>query len=705
MPQLQKSLPDLETVFMETPDTPALCVHRHRPDGPPRAGLLICRPMIADIDANEHREVLVARGCVGQGVAVNRFFHRGTGDSYGDFAEASFADLVADAELALADLHRDVGAAPIAVLGSRLGALVAASLAHRHDLDLVLWDPVTVPARHVKELLRMQMMHLMKVRESGYTASALRAALDEGELIDIFGWDFPGSVFRSLADELDAAIPHSGGSDRSVFLLTTQDHGEDVGALVPAGVTVERHEIETRDPMWLANFDLATAEASLAMVDQTVDWVASTLVSSDRAVALDLEAPLDSSFASGPRETPLFLDAGDENLAAYLTEPGGKSNGQGLVMMPGAGHGTAAGPNRLWTRLARQLADDGYTVLRFTYRSISNSTGDKAVFDLAAPLVDDARAAVDAIRASGVDEVSLLGWCYGGIVATAVADAEITRVILLSPSSRTNTMGIRNHTDQRAENMGTAEMVRSVFDPSKWRSLSDPAQRRTYKRMIAAKGRQLWKGKQGAATSEPGPSWLNHNWLDDLEGVARDTDTEIRIMFGRDDTDHRDYQTIRGGRISEIFAVLGDRLEIHRSNGSIHQLHTPAAQEAAMVTVGTWMDGVRVDSPTPSTAIAADTTAGSEGQDDPTDVTESAQTELTVSRILLEQLGLTSEEAAITGDSSLLDEVGLDSVALIRFAMGLENEFNIEIDDDDLIIDNFGSTRRVAAYIQGRLDT
>jgi alpha/beta superfamily hydrolase len=547
--------------------------------------------MIADVDANEPREVRVARGLVAEGVAVNRFFHRGTGDSYGDFAGATFADLVADAEVALADLARDVGPSPIAVMGSRLGALVAAAVAQRHDLDLVLWDPVTIPARHVKELLRTQMVHLMKVKESGHTAGGLKARLEEGEMIDVFGWDFPGTVFRSLADDYAAAIGESTGTDRSVFVLTTQDHGADLGALVPDGVGVEREEIPTREPLWLANFDLATHEASLALIDRTVKWVAARVADSDRVTELRLAPPAEADFGEDPRERAVFLDAGDEQLAAYLTEPSGPANGQGLVMMPGAGHGTAAGPNRLWTRLARRLADDGYTVLRFTYRCTSNSTGDRAVFELARPLEADGRAAVDAMRATGVDEISLMGWCYGAVVATVVAEPGVKRVIMLSPTSRSNTLGIGHVDHQRAENMGLGHMARSFLSPAKWRALADPGQRITYVRMIRAKGRQLLRGRAGGARRGDEPDWLNHTWLDGLERIARRSDTEVRILFGLDDVDYRDYQTIREGRLSGILSRLGDRLEIHRRDGSIHQLHTPMAQEIALTTVERWMAG------------------------------------------------------------------------------------------------------------------
>ena len=81
-----------------------------------------------------------------------------------------------------------------------------------------------------------------------------------------------------------------------------------------------------------------------------------------------------------------------------------------------------------------------------------------------------------------------------------------------------------------------------------------------------------------------------------------------------------------------------------------------------------------------------------------------ADIEAKVTRIPVEQLGLEMDAADIKSDSSLLDDVGLDSVALIRFAMGLENDFDIEIDDDDLVIANFETTGRVARYVQGRME-
>ena len=49
--------------------------------------------------------------------------------------------------------------------------------------------------------------------------------------------------------------------------------------------------------------------------------------------------------------------------------------------------------------------------------------------------------------------------------------------------------------------------------------------------------------------------------------------------------------------------------------------------------------------------------------------------------ILIEQLGVNEDE--ITMDSSLTDDLGADSLDLVELVMALEQEFDIEISDED----------------------
>lgn len=52
-----------------------------------------------------------------------------------------------------------------------------------------------------------------------------------------------------------------------------------------------------------------------------------------------------------------------------------------------------------------------------------------------------------------------------------------------------------------------------------------------------------------------------------------------------------------------------------------------------------------------------------------------------VKKIVVEQLGVKEEE--ITNDSSFVDDLGADSLDTVELVMALEEEFEIEIQDDD----------------------
>ncbi len=52
-----------------------------------------------------------------------------------------------------------------------------------------------------------------------------------------------------------------------------------------------------------------------------------------------------------------------------------------------------------------------------------------------------------------------------------------------------------------------------------------------------------------------------------------------------------------------------------------------------------------------------------------------------VKRIIIDQLGV--EEAEVTEDASFVDDLGADSLDTVELVMALEEEFGIEIPDED----------------------
>lgn len=52
-----------------------------------------------------------------------------------------------------------------------------------------------------------------------------------------------------------------------------------------------------------------------------------------------------------------------------------------------------------------------------------------------------------------------------------------------------------------------------------------------------------------------------------------------------------------------------------------------------------------------------------------------------IKEILVEQLGVSADEISL--DSSLMDDLGADSLDLVELVMALEQEFDLEISDED----------------------
>jgi acyl carrier protein len=56
----------------------------------------------------------------------------------------------------------------------------------------------------------------------------------------------------------------------------------------------------------------------------------------------------------------------------------------------------------------------------------------------------------------------------------------------------------------------------------------------------------------------------------------------------------------------------------------------------------------------------------------------------------------------LTDDLSLIDKQVLDSLDLLTLISALEEEFDLEVSDEDLIPANFSSIRQIADYVDSR---
>lgn len=61
-------------------------------------------------------------------------------------------------------------------------------------------------------------------------------------------------------------------------------------------------------------------------------------------------------------------------------------------------------------------------------------------------------------------------------------------------------------------------------------------------------------------------------------------------------------------------------------------------------------------------------------------------------------------DQAIGIDDSLLDSGIVDSMGTLEIVEYLEDEFGIEMSDEDMVADHFESVSSIAAYVKSRLD-
>ena len=124
----------------------------------------------------------------------------GTGDSAGEFSDASWSGWVEDVVTGIHALTREHDR-PVWLIGVRTGALLALE-AMRKEADavagLALIQPVTNGRRFMQQFLRMRIAANMQsgIRES---TKDLMQKLDAGDCVEVAGYSLPGPLALPLA--------------------------------------------------------------------------------------------------------------------------------------------------------------------------------------------------------------------------------------------------------------------------------------------------------------------------------------------------------------------------------------------------------------------------------------------------------------------------------------------------------------------------
>ena len=203
----------MDVFFLNGSGGPLFCVYhgaakrRHPP-----LGLIYAPPFAEEMNRARRMAALQARRLAELGVDVLLLDPFGTGDSAGEFGEASWEIWREDIKAAMGWLGARIDG-PVGLWGLRLGALLAADVAAENPSrvsHLVLWQPVLSGDRYLTQFLRLRLAASLDKSASRETTKDLRARLSAGEALEVAGYKLTPTLAGEIGSRnLAAFLQHT----------------------------------------------------------------------------------------------------------------------------------------------------------------------------------------------------------------------------------------------------------------------------------------------------------------------------------------------------------------------------------------------------------------------------------------------------------------------------------------------------------------
>jgi pimeloyl-ACP methyl ester carboxylesterase len=294
--------------------------------------------------------------------------------------------------------------------------------------------------------------------------------------------------------------------------------------------------------------------------------------------------------ATSADETPVFFSANGNVLSGILTRPTVTPRGSAVVAAWGGGMVGSTGRNRVWVRLCRRLAAEGFHAFRFDFHGVGDSTGEVDGFRLEEPFVEDLAGAVRWMEGKGISRFILAGWCFGARTALACAPdlSGLEGLVLVSPPLLER--GSVRSISHLASQVSVLELLRKGLRPWVLRGFWDPNRRRRYVRFARAKWRTVTaKARRGASARDQGePVRISASLLEQLEHIVRRRVPTL-FLYGTADPEYQGLQAAMSGPLGELLERAGSRMEISTLPGRLHNVGRVSLQDAAIDAIERWV--------------------------------------------------------------------------------------------------------------------
>jgi exosortase A-associated hydrolase 2 len=437
------------------------------PPSHPPAGALLAVQAVLDEQALSRRMLAHAlHRLAGAGWTALAIDLWGTGDSAGWHDEASLERWRADLVAAAGMLRARAAGGPLALLGVRLGALLAVDLAARlpgAPAGLVLWNPPATGAALIDPLRRLERLAL-----SGAAAAARGQGSAPSRLA---GWPVQPALVEALRGlRLDASSPAASPGARLAIVHTQRVLAQvpaappAIAAALPAWQSAgwdTRVDLVAGEPWWSA-MDACDPEA---LTERTLAALSGLQAGSAHEPEAHGGPPSEAAPRDRrplPRFEPMVIAGSQAALVGALARTPGAPVAAVLVV-PGQPQ-TRVGAHRMFVTLAAGLQARGIASLRIDIGGWGDSLGNALPFEAAG---DDIVAAALALRAR-LPQAPL--WLFGlcdGASALALALPALRRagvpargLCLLNPWVRSDAT--------LAHAMLSGYYARRLADPAFW---------------------------------------------------------------------------------------------------------------------------------------------------------------------------------------------------------------------------------------------
>ena len=420
-------------------------------------GLVICAPFGYEAVCAHRSLRRFAERASELGIPAIRFDYGGTGDSE-DLAPESdqLAAWADDIRAAIEQLRRRAGATRIALVGIRLGALLAALVSQSVPIDdLIMIAPVLSGRRYLSEIRTTQLAASMARDAHADTESRPEGSTPKtpGGKLEVSGFSMSAATTASLATT-DLTRSEGPLAARSLIvdnerLPTSKAWTE---SLITRGQPVKYLALPGVVEMIMTAPQFASVPAGI--LKASFEWLLATSLASNAKVQsliprkdedqlLTLNAASEAAVHGVPApvmtEQPVAF--GDDGaLFGILTQPLTPAPRRAVVLV-NAGADFHIGANRMYVELARDWARHGFVVLRFDLAGIGDSATrrNRPTDEVFPPqAMNDIRAAIALVQTRyGIQDITIGGLCSGAYHALRAGTLAlpVKRLLLINPQN------------------------------------------------------------------------------------------------------------------------------------------------------------------------------------------------------------------------------------------------------------------------------